>query len=731
MFQMFGFGGLKCPRCEHKNADESGYCAKCGLTLGAPRNEPVLVENRWIAAPNELAVFFGVRALSGLFVKTLHVPVASRAYILQGDKATEVPQGEYQIETFFSRLNHLLRDQHAEILITRSGAMPLAFEFDDLHSAEHLRIAASLTVSVRIEQVPAFARHFMTIPGSVTDAHLVALLAPSVRQLAAEFVAARSMRDMAANPDLRAQLDERLQSALKLRLAQYGLAVVQVDTLGLRHDKYDANRERLGTLWLVADQGHVDLAHAKQLDQLYDDEQWRRIAREEQERRQRFRRAELHQDDAIERAELTLQSAERLQALRAREIDLFGRVAEAKNRKQALEHGAGDVLAALEHEHAKKGAAREDDSTEWAHLRELAKIRMRTEIEIAQQGTLEAHQLARQRFSQQLLQQQIDNKVAQARLIEDASEQRQELARLRLAQEDAARRQREIEAEEHKASWQSLALVNAAHKREAERIQEFEDQQALERQRVLARASSLDDEEVKQKLDTLRRGGAAADALAQHEKLLRTIAADGVHERQALQIQLDAEAARHTRQREAQEAQWQHELHLIEQAREDKFAQFAHAADLARIDIARAESIGAMSDTAKLALAAEPNAKALADYLKTQVHAGMSAQQLAALAGVVAAGSGVTPAEAASLAQAQVREQMALREAQADKDRRHQLDLLAMQNDVNKAALAAQSELGIGVAQGRAPAAPRQCANGHLAGPNDKFCAQCGAAIHP
>src|SRR5213076_2133050 len=257
------------------------------------------------------------------------------------------------------------------------------------------------------------------------------------------------MRDMANNPDLRAQLDERLQGALKMRLAQYGLAVVQVDTLALRHDKFDANRERIGSLWLAADERHVQLEHGKQLDQLYNDEQWQRIAREEQEVRLRFRRAELHQDQAIERAELSLQNSERLEALRAREIDLYGRVADARSRKQAVERGAGELLAELEHELAKKGAAREDESTEWAHLRELARIRMHTELDIAQQGAHEARQLAQQRFAHQLLQQQIQNKVAQALQIEDESRKRAELARLREAQQALARREHEIEAEEH------------------------------------------------------------------------------------------------------------------------------------------------------------------------------------------------------------------------------------------------------------------------------------------
>ena len=279
MFQMFGFGGVKCPRCEHKSGNGAGYCEQCGMTLGAARNPVVLRDNRWLPAADELAVFFGVRELSGLFVKTLHVPPSARAYILQGSKATEVPQGEYEIEGFFTRLNHLLRDQHGEILITRSLPLAVEFRFDDLFSAEHLALSVRFSVALRIEQVAAFAHHFMTMPGTVTAEHLRALLSPSVRQLAAEFVGAQSLRDMAANGALRAELDERLHSSLKLRLAQYGLAVTSVDTLELHHDKYDANRARVGSLWLVADQGHVQLEHTKQLDELYNDEQWQRICR--------------------------------------------------------------------------------------------------------------------------------------------------------------------------------------------------------------------------------------------------------------------------------------------------------------------------------------------------------------------------------------------------------------------------------------------------------------------
>ena len=675
MLQMFGVKGAACPRCERKNAPDARYCAGCAMILGAPRNKPVLVENRWVAGPDELAVFFGVRELSGLFVKTLRVPATARGFILQGDKATEVPQGEYEIEGFFTRLNHLLRDQHAEILITRTGALAVPFEFDDIPTSEHLDIKLRFTVSVRIENVPAFARHFMTTPGTIGTGELRELLAHPVRQLALEFIGARSLREMTGSRELREQLDQRLQGGLRLLLAEYGLAVTSVETAELRHDKYDANRARVGSLWLAADEKHVELANARHLDELYTAEEWQRIKRSEEEGRLRLRRLELRQDDAIARAELSLQGADRAHGVRERQIELYGRILEAQSRKQALAQGAAEVLAELEHELAQKHAERADEASEWRHLRALAGVRMRAEVASAQQEATHARQLAQQRFSQQLLQQQIRNKIEQARQIEDATRQRDELVRLRDSEATAAQQLRDIDEAEHEARFQALKFANEARRREAERLQEWEDEQA------------------RQRIDSVRRGAGRADAQAQHEKLQRTIELDALHASRMEDVALQGRSAERD-----------HELAL------------------ARLAMERGAALAAMDDTAKLALADTPNAAVLADYLKTRVHAGMGAEQLTALAGVAGAGK-VEVGEAARAAAALVREEQMRREHEVDKDRRHQLDLLATQNDVNKTALNAQAALAAGVK------GARQCAHGHPARPEDRFCASCGGAL--
>jgi hypothetical protein len=285
------------------------------------------------------------------------------------------------------------------------------------------------------------------------------------------------------------------------------------------------------------------------------------------------------------------------------------------------------------------------------------------------------------------LQQQIRNKIEQARGIEDASRQRAELARLHEAEQEAARRAREIDDEDHAARLKLLRLEHEAHRREAERVLEWQNAQAAGR-------LSLDAEQVRQQVENLRRDGSRQDALAQHEKLLRTIEADAI-------------AARNEREGE-------HEKR-------------AHELELARAEIEKAQALGALDDSAKVALVAPANAALLADVMKTRVHAGMSAEQLAALAGVV----GAANTDAWRLAQEQVAQERIRRDAQEERERRHQLELLALQNDVNKTALATQARLGaglVGAMSGALAGVAGACVHAE-AHRDDRFCAACGAAL--
>ncbi|HWW69854.1 MAG TPA: hypothetical protein VN089_07935, partial [Duganella sp.] len=280
-------------------------------------------------------------------------------------------------------------------------------------------------------------------------------------------------------------------------------------------------------------------------------------------------------------------------------------------------------------------------------------------------------------------------------------------------------------------------------------------QLALARQRELLRGDAVKDAanavqvaEINQKIEELKRAGAQADSIAQYEKLLRTIEADGIHARQnqanskqALLDQLAVDEQRQILKQKEREADWQRELKKLEHEREEKFARWKGEYDVLLAqqshEIKRIETIGGLSDTGKVATAAEPNAQALSQIMKMQIQGGMSAEQIQALAQVVAAEHGMTPAEASQQAYQRVLEERAHRDAELDKDRRHQLDLLNVQNAASASALNTQSQLGIGVARAGVPlpATPRSvgyCVNGHptrIDHPHDKFCAQCGVPL--
>lgn len=187
----------------------------------------------------------------------------------------------HPVDTLLSRLSRLFRDKHADILITRQNAAAVEFSFEDIHSAEFLEVGVTASINVRIGDAASFTQHFMAAPGCVTLTDVRGLLASAVRQVLADFIGALSLREMVGKSDLREKLSTRMLGALKERFAAYGLLVEGVESLSLRHDKFTQNRQVEGTLWLVADEQKLRLAHQRDLDQLYSEDEWRKIKHEE------------------------------------------------------------------------------------------------------------------------------------------------------------------------------------------------------------------------------------------------------------------------------------------------------------------------------------------------------------------------------------------------------------------------------------------------------------------
>ncbi|MCG2584516.1 hypothetical protein [Massilia sp. TS11] len=525
------------------------------------RAAPVLDGGRWWPGPQDLAASFRVAALPGQFNKTLNLPSGMRAWILHEGAASEVGPGEHEIEGFFARLNHLLRDGGGSVLVARSTALAVPFEFDDLRSCEGLVLRAALQLQLKVAEVALFARHFMAEAGVIGVAQLQALLGAPVRQLALEFLASQSLREMAQNGALRAQFEERILSGMAQRLAEFGLAVGAVDTFEIRHDQGPDAR-----LYLVVDQAARRIEHARQLDALYDADAWRRLEKEEKRLRAGLRHTEQQ-----------LEHGERVQALRLRTVDLYGRVAEARQREQAIRAGAASAVAELEQALGEKAAGQLRERERWEHLRQLARVRQQTELALARQSGLLSLARAKQDLAQRLQQLQLDFRLAEAERLEDAAAQRALRQTLHAQQLAAAEHAAALAAQQQRAEQALAALAQQARAAEAERLLAWQATleggrlRALERDEALAalEAEALR-QQVSARIDDLNRAGRTREAESQQAKLQRTLAL----EQQMLE-----------QQRAIERARWQ-------DGQDTRLAEQAHARAMAELEIARIETLG-------------------------------------------------------------------------------------------------------------------------------------------
>ncbi|MHB1184215.1 MAG: SUMF1/EgtB/PvdO family nonheme iron enzyme [Desulfobulbia bacterium] len=419
--------GPKCQRCGVKNDKQADFCEKCGISLAFNR-PAILNDNRWEAASDELAVFFMSRDLKGLFSKPLRVPVGMRAWILQDNKAEDLLEGEYAVESLFDRLNTFFVGKHAEIIITRKSALPVQFVFDDILSADLLPVTVETTLSVLVGDTAAFRNHFMLSPGAVSTAQLQELLKDSVRQIIVESLGTKRLEEMAGVGSLRQELDRKLLSGLQHRFKGVGLAFDQADTLSVRHDRFDEKRRLKGSYWLEYDETRMQVEHLIAMNELYSQDELAKIKAEEEEMRWRYRNAELKQNEA-----------DLAHVIRLRELDLYEKIVEAETRGKAIDLNAREQVEFLEQQYNDrrrnreknllKDAWREDDSRgEWLHTQEIAKIRHQAELRVAEVEKNEIESLARQRIENILEKLRIEGRIEQAKLIEDETARNQRLA---------------------------------------------------------------------------------------------------------------------------------------------------------------------------------------------------------------------------------------------------------------------------------------------------------------
>ncbi|WP_338845041.1 SPFH domain-containing protein [Massilia sp. W12] len=555
---------------------------------------------RWQPAADEFACTGQLADLPGAMRKALYVPAGARALLTLDGESREFGPGEHEIESFFTRINQLWQSARGEILLVRQAPFTLEFAFSGLPSAEWLALDLRLGMQIRLEQIHAFARHFLLehAHGAIHAQELHALCQPVLRQAAAEWLAAYSLPELGAHQLLREQLEEKLHSALQPWLAQYGLGLFALHIADLSHP---AQRERQSEQaqaqqrWqILRNDMRQELDWRQELANLYSEKEWQTLQLQQQsmqrqlqsQQEQALAQQKIQGQARLAGQELNLQEDERRQALRARKIALLGRVLEADNEEAAMRVGAHDALRELQHEYAQQAVQRLDAVRRWQHLQTMAQIRMQAECLQQQHESRARLALMRMQFSNRLQQMRAENAL-----------QHQRHALAMQAEKQVARHHTELrEGQARLEQHSTLAELALRQQDQALQLQarahQAQQQQALSEAQHAAACAQLE------------RRAQAEDIALQHSKL-----------RGALELQAQFEQQRAEREQARLDAQVLREARLQASAAQQTQMriQQQQAAELARI-----QAMAELDELALLALAPEKNAALLAQVLQAR-----------------------------------------------------------------------------------------------------------------
>ena len=241
--------------------------------MAAPLNE-----RRWTADPEQFAATVQVDDVPGFFSKQLVIEPGTRALIVdQGAFLGEIPAGTYSLQTFGEKLQFWLRRQ-ATAILTRQEDFVLPVERHHVPTAEHLMVDVTVRLVVQIDDVAQFWNNLMGTRRSLSAADLRETLAPLVQQSLWESVGRMSITEITA-PQSRQDFEAEIGKSLATSMKRYGLRFVQVQLVGIHHEKFDEHRNKLGETWLLKE----GLEQTKALNEIYSEEELLRLKKAERE----------------------------------------------------------------------------------------------------------------------------------------------------------------------------------------------------------------------------------------------------------------------------------------------------------------------------------------------------------------------------------------------------------------------------------------------------------------
>jgi hypothetical protein len=218
---------------------------------------------------------------AGFFTKGLVIEPGTRGLIVEdGVFLGEVPPGAYELKSFAERLELWSRKQ-ATVILTRMEDLRLSETFPDpgrdkgdpgFPTKENLFVEVKLELTVQVADVPGFLHNYMGAQDVITVDQLRDDLRPLIHRALWSAIGRLSIRDL-GGPDVVDDLTGSVDESLRASLDRYGLHFVEIQTISIRHEKFDEQRKRQGEIWLHGE----GLQDQQGLDALYAEEELQRI----------------------------------------------------------------------------------------------------------------------------------------------------------------------------------------------------------------------------------------------------------------------------------------------------------------------------------------------------------------------------------------------------------------------------------------------------------------------
>ncbi len=259
---------IRCPNCNSEVSESTPFCPSCGNSLyalcvecGAPV-EPVakfcgncgakltqdtqpIKQMRWMCGPGELARRVEERDLEGIVRKGLIVEHGTRAVLLQeGRLAGTLDPDCYNISTFKKRFMSFDFNVPATVILLQAADIDLNFEIPRLLSKEDVELSVQCKLVQGIEKPEFFFTNLLRQRQVFTKSDLQGFLQQEITNVLQPLIRAESVKDLYANVPLRKNIEQALESDMRVTLERNGLRLIQLRFIDYLSDTLEKVRSQ-------------------------------------------------------------------------------------------------------------------------------------------------------------------------------------------------------------------------------------------------------------------------------------------------------------------------------------------------------------------------------------------------------------------------------------------------------------------------------------------------------